>query len=82
MALLLAPPYVSVTRWFRRRRFLRMLELLQQEIARGHYDRVEVARRLQRLEADGAYFSSLVYSVLRLPAQPATSRRPAPKPTR
>jgi hypothetical protein len=33
VALLLAPPYVSVSGWYRRRRFLRMLTLLRQEIA-------------------------------------------------
>jgi len=79
VALLLAPPYVSVTRWFRRRRFLRALDLLRQEVARGHYDGVEVARRLQRLEADGAFFSSLVYSLLRLSPPQATTRVPLPK---
>ena len=79
VALLLAPPYVSVTRWFRRRRFLRALDLLRQEVARGHYDGVEVARRLQRLEADGAFFSSLVYTLLRLSPSHAMTRVPLPK---
>jgi hypothetical protein len=65
VSLLLAPPYVSVSVWRRRRRFLRVLVWLRAEIARGHYDRDEVTHRLQHLEAGGALFSSLVYPLLR-----------------
>jgi hypothetical protein len=42
-----------------------MLTLLRQEIAESHYDAGEVVRRLQHLEAGGAFFSSLVYPLLR-----------------
>ena len=76
-ALLLAPPYVSVSVWYRRRRFMRVLSLLRQEIAGGHYDRAEVARRLQQLEAGGAFFSSLVYPLLRTPQVSSKPRVPA-----
>jgi hypothetical protein len=81
VALLLAPPYVSVSVWYRRRRFLRMLTLLRQEIAEAHYDAGEVVRRLQQFEAAGAFFSSLVYPLLRAtPANrvKAVSRRSSP----
>ena len=79
VALLLSPAYVSVSGWYRRRRFLRMLTLLRQEIAEAHYDAGEVVRRLQHLEAGGAFFSSLVYPLLRATPPPkvkAAARRP------
>lgn len=69
VALLLAPAYVSVS-GFRRRRYQRMLTLLRQEIAEVHYDAREVVRRLQHLEAHGAFFSSLVYPLLRATPPP------------
>jgi len=78
VALLLAPAYVSVSGWFRRRRYQRMLTLLRQEIAEAHYDAGEVVRRLQHLEAGGAFFSSLVYPLLRAtppPKMKAAARR-------
>lgn len=70
VALLLAPSCISVSVWYRRRRFLRVVDLLRQEVADGHYDGTEVARRLQQLEAGGAFFSSLVYPLLRLSQAP------------
>jgi len=78
VALLLARPYVLVSIWYRRRRFYRVIALLRQEVMQGHYDGGEIARRLQRLETEGAFFSSLVYPALRIAdAKPAAARRPS-----
>ena len=71
VALLLAPPYISVSTWYRRRRFYSVLRLVRQEVMQGHYDSGEIVRRLQRLETQGAFFSSLVYPLLRLAAPSA-----------
>jgi hypothetical protein len=71
VALLLAPRYISVSTWYRRRRFYSVLRLVRQEVMQGHYDSGEIVRRLQRLETQGAFFSSLVYPLLRLAAAAA-----------
>jgi hypothetical protein len=61
--------------WYRRRRFQQMIGLLRQEVMQGHYDGSEIARRLQQLEAEGAFFSTLVYSTLRMAEIPQRRTR-------
>jgi len=43
-----------------------VIRLLRQEVMQGHYDGGEIARRLQQLEIEGAFFSTLVYSTLKI----------------
>lgn len=50
----------------RSRQSRKMVELICGEIAGGHFNASEIARRLRSLERDGLYFSSLLYALLTL----------------